>query len=67
MAIFAITANGTFMGEYAGIDRQDAITAYVQDAGYADISEAADVIGQTDEEFLADIHCEEVTAQTDAA
>lgn len=55
MAAFTITANGTEMGTYEAADEQGAILAYVQDAGYSSIADAADALSQTEDEFLSDI------------
>lgn len=55
MATFTITANGIEMGTYEAADEQAAILAYVQDAGYSSVADAADVLCQTEDEFLADI------------
>lgn len=52
---YTITANGTTMGTYEGSTRDEAILAYVREAGYASVAEAADALSQTPEMFLADI------------
>lgn len=38
---FSIAANGTPMGFYKGVDEDDAVLAYAQDAGYRTIVDAA--------------------------
>ena len=43
------------MGSYEGATRDEAILAYVRDAGYASVEDAAEALGQTREAFLADI------------
>jgi hypothetical protein len=57
---FKITANGTEMGIYEGGDANTAILAYVKDAGYETVKEAAEVCGQTEDAFCGDIICEEI-------
>lgn len=69
MATFQITANGTTMGDYVGATEDEAIAAYVRDAGYASIDDAADACGQSVEAFRADIVCApggEASAQTNS-
>lgn len=58
MAKFQITANGTDMGQYEANSEAEAILAYVRDAGYETVEAAAEVCGQTAEQFLADIDIE---------
>ena len=55
MKSFTITANGADMGTYQASGADAAILAYVQDAGYASVADAADALGTTEEEFLAEI------------
>ncbi len=54
--MFTITANGTEMGTYEAADRNAAVLAYVQDAGYDSVAAAAEVLGKTEEEFVAELH-----------
>jgi len=42
---FRIEANGTDMGTYYGHDKEDALDAYAQDAGYSSYDELADAHG----------------------
>tara|TARA_R110000751_G_C13439812_1_gene442730 strand:- start:317 stop:496 length:180 start_codon:yes stop_codon:yes gene_type:complete len=44
---------------YAAESRTAAIIAYVRDAGYATISDAASVCDKTEAEFLENIICKE--------
>lgn len=53
---FTITANGTEMGTYEAADRNAAILAYVHDAGYDSVADAAEAIGKTEAEFVAELH-----------
>lgn len=55
MTTFIITANDIEMGSYEGATEREAVLAYVRDAGYETIAEAADATGQTEAEFLAEI------------
>ena len=55
MTSYTITANGTTMGTYEGATRDEAILAYVRDAGYASVEDAAEALSMTREAFLADI------------
>jgi hypothetical protein len=55
MTSYTITANGTEMGSYEGATREDAVLAYVRDAGYASVEDAAEALSMTPEAFLADI------------
>lgn len=55
MTSYTITANDVPMGSYKGATRDEAILAYVRDAGYASVADAAEALSQTEEEFLADI------------
>lgn len=55
MTTFALAAN-TIVTTVEAIDEDAAILAYVRDAGYATVADAAEVCGQTEDEFLADIH-----------
>ena len=55
MTTFLITANGVEMGSYEGATEREAIIAYVQDAGYETVAEAAAATGQTEAGFLAEI------------
>lgn len=57
---FRISANSTDMGVYQGATAEEAIKAYIADAGYSSIEAAADACSQTVEEFLSDITTEEV-------
>ena len=51
---YTIEANAIFC-EYDGLTAEDAIARYIADAGYSTVEDAADVCGQTVEEFLKDI------------
>lgn len=57
---FAIAANGTPMGAYEAETAEEAILAYVRDAGYRDVAAMADVLGETEEDLIADLEIEEV-------
>lgn len=52
---YTITANA-IEASYEAENSDAAILAYVIDAGYASIEEAAEVCGKSVEDFLADIH-----------
>lgn len=52
---YQITANGIEMGTYDAVSADAAILAYVNDAGYTTVADAAEVCGQSVDEFLADI------------
>lgn len=54
-ARYQITANGADMGVFEGTSEDEAIAAYVSDAGYSDVAIAAEVCGQTVDDFLGDI------------
>lgn len=47
-----ISANGTPFGAYDGETKAEAALAYVKDAGYASIEEAAEVVEKTFAEFM---------------
>ncbi len=55
MGKYAISANGSDMGIYDGANSEEAIAAYIKNAGYETVAEAADVCGQSEDEFLADL------------
>lgn len=55
MTNYTITVNDVAMGTYKGATRDEAILAYVRDAGYESVADAAEALSQTEEEFLADI------------
>ncbi|MDD5062961.1 MAG: hypothetical protein PHN44_11850 [Candidatus Marinimicrobia bacterium] len=55
MRTFKIIANDVEMGAYQANSSMEAVAAYVQDAGYKSIEDAADVCKQTVEEFLGDL------------
>lgn len=55
---FVIAAGATVFGVYQGRDAHDAIQAYVLDAGYTSVEDAAATLGLTVEDDLADIHVE---------
>lgn len=57
--IFSIAANGTLIGGFEADTSEDAILAYVRDAGYRDVAHAAEVLGQTEDEFIGDLDIEE--------
>ncbi len=54
MTTYTITA-GVFEDTYEAADEAAAILAYVTDAGYASVEDAAAACGQTRGEFLDDI------------
>ena len=56
--IYNISANGFFMGSYEADTEDEAILAYVRDAGYESIEQAAAVCGKSPEEFRAEITIE---------
>lgn len=60
MATYTISASGTEMGSYSGASESEAIEAYVRDAGYKSVEHAADTLGQTVAQFLADVSAVEV-------
>ena len=66
MAKFAIAANMTNQGVYEAETKEAAILAYVKDAGYKTLADAADACNQTEDDFLDDIDCIEVSSE-DAA
>jgi hypothetical protein len=55
MTSYTITANSTKMGVYEATTRDEAVLAYVRDAGYASVLDAAETLSMTTEAFLADI------------
>jgi hypothetical protein len=55
MNCWKIEANG-LMTITQGETETDAILAYVQDAGYCSVADAAGVCGQTEAQFIADLH-----------
>lgn len=57
---FAIAANGTPFGEWTAETADAAILAYVQDAGFKTVEDAAATLDQSVEKFLGDIDVEEV-------
>lgn len=59
--IYSIAANGTPMGVFKAADADAAIFAYVVDAGYSSVEEAAAVLERTPEEFIADLYIEDLT------
>ena len=54
MPRYLISTDG-YASSYSGDTEREAINAYVQEAGYTDLEDAAATLGQTTEEFLADI------------
>ena len=54
MTRYQITSNA-ITGTYEAASEQDAIKAYLADAGYDTVEMAAEVCGQSVEEFLDDI------------
>lgn len=52
---FTITVNA-IEASYEAETAEAAIAAYIRDAGYGSVEEAADVCGQSVEDFLADTH-----------
>jgi len=59
MRIFKIIANDVEMGTYQAESFMEAVAAYVQDAGYKSIEDAAGACSQTVEEFLSDLQASE--------
>ena len=51
---------GAIEAIYEGETEDAAILAYVHDAGYETVAKAAEVCGQTEDQFLADITISEV-------
>jgi len=62
MSIYTISVNGISMGPYEAETAAAAVLAYVRDAGYASVAEAAGILGQSEEVFLADLSVVEVEA-----
>lgn len=52
---FSITANGTNMGIFEGVTSDEAILAYVKEAGYVSIEDASEVCGQSVDSFHAEL------------
>jgi hypothetical protein len=50
-----ITANCQEIGSYPGATREDAIAAYVADAGYASIDAAAEVLDMSRTQFMSQL------------
>jgi len=59
MKTFKIDANA-ISATYEAANADAAVIAYVNDAGYATVASAAEACGQTEDEFLADLHVEQV-------
>lgn len=59
-----IVANGTEMGIYQAENFIKAIAAYVSDAGYESIEDAADACGQTVDEFVSDLQVSEEESES---
>jgi len=57
--IFRIEA-GAIVTTYEAKSKDSAVEKYIKDAGYSTLEDAADVCGQTVEEFLSDITVTEV-------
>ena len=55
MQSFTIVANGTEMGSYEAETKREAIEAYVRDAGYDSIGQAAEALSKGEDAFLAEI------------
>ena len=55
MKSFYLVSMGAIEGHYAGYSESDVILKLVQDAGYTDINQAADVIGISPAEFIENI------------
>lgn len=53
MQKFEVIANGTSFGIYHGEDKDAALLASVVDAGYESIEDAAERVGQSEEDFRA--------------
>jgi len=54
MTTYTITANA-ITSTYNAETEAAAVQAFIEDAGYASVEAAADVCGQTVEQFLADM------------
>jgi hypothetical protein len=54
MSTYRIEA-GTLTAFYEAETESAAILAYVQDAGYSSVKEAAEVCGQTEQQFVGDL------------
>lgn len=54
MTTFTI-ATAAYASSYEGATAEEAILAYVRDMGYETIAEAADVVGQSVEDFIAEL------------
>jgi|GEM_PF-3455284 len=61
---FEICANGTFMGEYDGVDEDTAVDCYARDAGYKNFSELlAEVPGSSRDELqVSEINVDKLVA-----
>jgi hypothetical protein len=62
MRAFQIIAAGTDMGTWSAESADLAIEAMCEDAGYASVADAAEVLSQTVEQYLADLRVVEVDA-----
>ncbi|UFS81578.1 MULTISPECIES: hypothetical protein [Rhizobium] len=60
LKLFSIAANGTDMGVFKAADADAAVLAYVKDAGYETIADAADALGESVEDFRADLAVEDL-------
>ena len=63
MAHYMVIANGTLMGTYEGETTDDAVSAYLDQAGYSTAEEAAEVLSMTPEEWRAQIEVREATIE----
>lgn len=53
-------STGAVLGTYEGETPAEAIDAFCRDAGYRNTADAADVLSQTVDEFVADLRVDEV-------
>ena len=60
LKLFSIAANGTPMGVFKGVDTDAAVLAYVQDAGYKTVEDAAVALNESVEFFRADLKVEDL-------
>lgn len=52
---YSISVNGIDMGIYEGSSKDEAILAYIKDAGYRSIEDAAAALSQSVERFRAEL------------
>ena len=63
MAHYMVIANGTMMGTFEGESTDDAVSAYLDQAGYSTAEEAAEVLSMTPEAWRAQIEVREATIE----